>query len=127
VHQDLGPRERKDLHTRAARLTTGEAALLHRADAAHGPDPSLSAELAEWARELERDGNGHRAATMFLKARALGPPGPEGHAHLLYAANLFLSAGAVTSAKEVPARLEHVPAGARRFYLQAKIAWLGGQ
>ena len=54
VHQDLGPRERKDLHTRAARLTTGEAALLHRAAAAHGPDPSLSAELAERARELER-------------------------------------------------------------------------
>ena len=51
VHQDVGPRERKDLHTRAARLTTGEAALLHRAAAAHGPDPGLSAELAARARD----------------------------------------------------------------------------
>ena len=113
VHQDVGPRERKDLHTRAARLTTGETALLHRAAAAHGPDPGLSAELADRARELESDGNAHRAASMFLKARALGPPGPDGDAHLMDAANLFLIAGDVTSAKEVAARLEELPAGAR--------------
>ncbi len=43
------------------------------------------------------------------------------------AANLFLIAGDVTSAKDVAARLEELPAGARRFYLQAKIAWLGGE
>ena len=127
VHQDVGPRERKDLHTRAAGLTTGEAALLHRAAAAHGPDPGLSAELAARARELESDGNAHRAASMFLKARALGPPGPDGDAHLMDAANLFLIAGDVTAAKDVAARLEELPAGARRFYLQAKIAWLGGE
>ena len=127
VHQDLGPRERKELHTRAARVTKGEAALLHRAAAANGPDAGLSAELAACARSLERDGHAHRAATMFLKARALGPPGAEADVDLMDAANLFLIAGDITAAKDVASRLEELPPGARRFYLQAKIAWLGGQ
>ena len=127
VHQDLGPRERKELHTRAARVTKGEAALLHRAAAANGPDAGLSAELAACARSLERDGHAHRAATMFLKARALGPPGAEADVALMDAANLFLIAGDITAAKDVASRLEELPPGARRFYLQAKIAWLGGQ
>jgi len=126
VYDDLGPLDRQSLHLRAATLVEGDAALLHRVAAASGPDPELAAELGARAADREGDGNARAAAQLYLKAGALDRPGPDRDAAFLAAANQLLIAGDLAAARQLTERLDELPEGARRFYVQARIAWFTG-
>jgi len=127
VYDDLGPYARTSLHARAALLLSGDAALMHRLAAATGPDPELAAELDRHAERSRKRGDLHHAADLALKAARLTAPGAEADERVMDAANLFVIDGDIAAAKALTAALEAAPPTARRFYLQAKIAWLGGQ
>jgi DNA-binding CsgD family transcriptional regulator len=125
VYDDLGPMDRHRLHRHAATLCDGDAALSHRVAAASGPDPVLSAEIADRAGELRAAGDIRAAADCFSKAGRLA--GPQGSGLLLEAANLFLIAGDVTAAKAADESILGEVADATRVYLRARIAWFSGQ
>lgn len=127
VYDDLGPYARTSLHTRAAQLLSGDAALLHRVAAATGPDPELAAELERHAEQSRLRGDLHHAADLALKAARLTEGGTESDERLMEAANLLVIDGDIAAAKDLTGSLDATPPTARRFYLQAKIAWLGGQ
>jgi ATP/maltotriose-dependent transcriptional regulator MalT len=125
VYDDLGPATRGELHTRAAGLLDGDEALLHRVAAANGPDPGLAADLAHAASEHRR-AHPLRAADLMLRAARTSPPGPEADDRLQEAASLLLIGGDLTTAKSLAPSLGRLAPTARRFYLEAKIAWLTG-
>ncbi|MET0693581.1 MAG: AAA family ATPase [Propionibacteriaceae bacterium] len=62
---------RRDLHTQAARWTTGDRRLAHRAAAAARPDPQLAAELVRAADESRADLRYDLAASQRLRARSV--------------------------------------------------------
>jgi len=126
VYDDLGPLDRQRLHRLAADLVDGDAGLMHRVAAASGPDPDLAAALAARAEERVAEGDARAAAQLYLRAAGLGRPGPDRDAAVLEAANQLLIAGDLAAAKQVAEQLEELPEGARRFYLQARIAWFTG-
>ena len=110
VYDDLGPTERRRLHTRAAQLLHGEEALLHGVAAASGPDPAVADGLVRCA-EANRDrGDLHRSAELYLKAAGMSGPGDVADARLMEAAGLFLLAGDVAAAR---ALAESLGAGRR--------------
>ena len=125
VYDDLGPLDRRRLHLRAAELSDGDGVLLHRMAAASGPDPELAAEIASRAQQLHEDGDDRAAAEYFLKAGRLA--GGDGSSWLMDAANLFLIVGDVSAAKTAEESVPEHVGGATRVYLQARIAWFGGQ
>lgn len=127
VYDDLGPLDRQRLHRRAADLVDGDASLLHLVAAASGPDPELARLLSERAAGLASNGDARAAATFFLKGASLGEPGPDRDNVLLEAANLYLIAGDIGGARRIGEQLAELPATAQRLYLQARIAWFGGQ
>jgi len=127
VYDDLGPADRQRLHYRAAEVIGGESGLLHRAAAATGTEPGLADELVAAAAERQQRGDVHAAAGLWLKTQALWEEGPQREAALLEAANLYLIAGDVASARRAVERLDDLPVTAQRLYLQARVAWLGGQ
>ena len=125
VYDDLGPLERQKAHQRAAVLCEDDQALFHRLAASSGPDPELAAELAARAGQLHESGDLRQAADYYLKAGHVG--GRAGWPWLMDAATLFLIAGDVTAAKEAEESIAEDVGGAVRVYLQARIAWFGGQ
>lgn len=127
VYDDLGLLERQRLHRRAAGLVDGDASLMHLVAAATGPDPELAQALSARASERAAEGDARSAALLHLKAAALSLPGPDREAAVLEAANLHLIAGDVGAARRAGEQLAHLPATAQRLYLQARIAWFGGQ
>jgi len=126
VAEDLGPLDRKQLHTRAAELLPPEEGLLHRVEAASEADRGLADDLAEYAARRQRAGDAGAAADLYLKASALSPEGAVREHALLEAANLFLIAGDMGGARKVGERLVDLPRTPQRLYLQARIAWFGG-
>jgi ATP/maltotriose-dependent transcriptional regulator MalT len=63
--------DRRELHARAARWTSGDRRLHHRAEAADRPDPALVADLLEGAAQARRAGNHAVSARHRLRARAV--------------------------------------------------------
>ncbi len=127
VAADLGPFTRTMLHARAAALLSGDVALLHRVEATVGPDRELAEVLRRRADECSRQGDLHLAADLTLGAARLSAVGTEADERLMDAVNLMVMDGDIAAAKPLAASLEATPPSARRFYLQAKIAWLSGQ
>jgi ATP/maltotriose-dependent transcriptional regulator MalT len=125
VYDDLGPATRADLHARAARLLDGDEALLHRVAAATGPDPALATDLAHAAKEHHGQ-HPLRAADLMLRAARTSLPGPEADDRLQEAVSLLLIGGDLTTARSLVPSLARLAPTARRFYLEAKIAWLTG-
>ena len=122
----LGLLDRKQLHTRAAELLPGDKGLLHRVAAASEADQRLADDLAEYAARRQKAGDAHTAAGLYLKASALGSDGAVREHALLEAANLFLIAGDMSGARKVGELLGDLPRTVQRLYLQARIAWFGG-
>jgi ATP/maltotriose-dependent transcriptional regulator MalT len=125
VYDDLGPVERRRLHSRAATVVGGAQGLVHRVAATDGVDPALARDLAVRAGELKDGGDLIAAADLYAKAgRVAG--GPDGTRWLIEAAGVLLVAGLVASAKGVEESIEPGSGGASRAHLRAKIAWFGG-
>jgi DNA-binding CsgD family transcriptional regulator/tetratricopeptide (TPR) repeat protein len=127
VYDDIGPEERRQLHSRAAQRLRGEEALVHRVAASRGTDAALAEELATCAKADRERGQLHRAAELYANAAALSGEGQPSNTHLMDAIELFLRAGDVTAAVALAGRIGDVPPSGRRFHLQAKIAQLAGQ
>ena len=127
VHDALGPAERVQLHTAAARLLHGEEALLHQVAAAHGPDRSVAEGLARCAAANRERGDLHRAAELFVTAAGMSDAGETADHHLIDAIGLYLLAGDVAATTALAERLARVAPSAQRFHLQAKVAQLAGQ
>ncbi len=127
VYDDLGPTERRRLHTRAAKRLHGEEALLHAVAASSGPDPAVADGLVRCADANRDRGDLHRSAELYLKAAGMSSPGEVADARLMEAAGLFLLAGDVAAARGLAEPLANVAESARRFHLQAKLAQLAGQ
>jgi DNA-binding CsgD family transcriptional regulator len=127
IHDNIGPAERRRLHTEAARLLHGEEALLHRVAASHGVDPAVAEGLARCAAANQERGDLHRAAELYLSAAGMSEPGEGGDQHLMDAIGLYLLAGDVAATVALAERLARVAPSAQRFHLQAKVAQLAGQ
>ena len=126
VYDDLGPLDRQQLHRRAAELVDGDASLMHQVAAASGPDPDLAGVLAERAAAVVAEGDARAGAQLYLKAASMDHPGPAQDAAVQEAANQLLITGDLAGAKQVASRLQETPETARRFYLQARLAWFTG-
>ena len=126
VYDDLGPLDRQRLHLRAADMSGGDDALLHRVAAASGPDPTLAAQLAARAQHLQEQGDVRAAADYFVKAGKVA--GDESAtASFMTAATLFLTVGDVSAAGAAVEAAGPEAGGAARMSLDARIAWFGGQ
>ncbi len=114
VRLSLTPVRRQELHLTAARWTTGERRLAHRAAASDRPDPHLAADLvaaAESARAALRYGV---AATHRLAARAVSPD-PTQREHLLIDAVVDrVEAEDLDGAEELAVLVRLTAPGARR-------------
>ena len=127
IYDDIGPDERRYLHTRAAQQLRGESALAHRVAAASRADAALAEELAACAEGNRQRGQLHRAAELYADAAGMSGERETAETYLMDAIELFLLAGDVMAAVARAERLGDVAPSARRFHLQAKIAQLGGR
>ncbi len=124
--EDLGPLDRKHLHSRAAQLLPTTEALAHRVAAASEADQGLADELAEHAEQRQHAGDLHAAADLYLKASALTTEDTHRERALIEAASLFLITGDMSSARQTRHRLRDLPPTADRLYVEARIAWFAG-
>ena len=77
VYADLSPARRRELHARAAGLTSGERALAHKAAAAAGPDDALAKELQAAADEARATARAALAASLYQKAAGVSSTAAE--------------------------------------------------
>ncbi|MEO7235931.1 MAG: LuxR C-terminal-related transcriptional regulator [Lapillicoccus sp.] len=127
VRQGLTPVRRRDLHLHAARWTTGDRRLAHRAAASDRPDPVLATDLvaaADTARAALRYGV---AATHRLRARAVSADPVERERLLVDALVDRVEAEDLDGAGELAAHVEQAPPGARRSLALGLLARERGQ
>ena len=68
VYGDSSAARRRELHARAAGLTSGELALAHRVAAAAGPDDALAADLEAAAQQARTGARAELAASLYSQA-----------------------------------------------------------
>jgi DNA-binding CsgD family transcriptional regulator len=100
IYDDLGLANRRNLHSRAAGLLGGTAALRHRIAATDGPDEALAADLEATARTELRLGRIPVAAAQLRACLDLTAPGPDRGPRLLAAVEALLVAGDAITAGE---------------------------
>lgn len=127
VYADLGPARRIALHSRAAELTTGDAALGHRVAATTGPDDALAADLQHAGRAAADRGASSMAATHLLRAAGLRTPGEAADQLLCDAAESMLAAGDVAGAAALADQLTGLPGSSRRSALLGQLALFTGR
>ncbi len=127
IYADLGPVRRTALHSRAAKLTTGELALTHRVAATTGPDETLAGQLQRAARAAAGRGALSSAAGHLLQAASLCPAGEAADRLFCDAVESMLAAGDVASAAAVADRLARLPTSPRRSHLLGQLALLAGR
>lgn len=127
VYGDIWAGQRRELHLRAAAITTGRDALAHRAAAAVGPDPELAADLDAAAGAAVVAGKLRLAAGYFRQAAAATSHGPERDDRKLSAFELLLRAADVAGAEAARPMIEQLPASARRDAALGQLALLAAR
>jgi ATP/maltotriose-dependent transcriptional regulator MalT len=106
VYGDLSPARRRELHARAASLTSGERALAHRVAAAAGPDDGLAAELEAAAQQATR-ARAELAASLYSQAAGLSSTAAERERRQLLALYSLVSCGDMAAAQALAREAEH--------------------
>ncbi|MGD0700785.1 MAG: AAA family ATPase [Trebonia sp.] len=101
VYADLSSGVRRQLHGRAAEVTSGRPRLAHRAAASLGPDDALAGELEASARSTAAAGDAGAAAWALEQAAALSRTAQDRESRLLDAAAVLLNAADTTAAARV--------------------------
>ncbi|MFC8663239.1 AAA family ATPase [Streptomyces sp. NPDC057199] len=122
VYHALGPARRRALHRGAAALAGDEeTALHHRARAAAGPAPGLSAELAACGRRSVAGRAWHKAERQLSAAARLAPGRAAYEQYTLESIECRLLAGDVPDAAEVAAQVGEFAASGWRSYLLGRL------
>lgn len=127
VYGDLGPAQRRRLHSRAAGLLAPVGALPHRVAAAVGADGALSQDLEAAATRARREGQPGRAAAWLEQTASVCGPGSERERLLLEALDVLVGAADVGAAIALVGRLADIPESALRGALVAELDLLAGR
>ncbi|SFM80098.1 regulatory protein, luxR family [Pseudonocardia ammonioxydans] len=127
VHGDLPAARRRALHARAARLTTGREALLHRVAAADGTDAGLADELEVLAADPVAVPSGGEAADLLHAAADLTPCPAGRERRTLDAVRRLLDGGEIARAVAGEAGVEQCTPGPARDRLLGELALLTGR
>ena len=101
IYADLSTTNRRRLHSEAAKVVGGRAALVHRVAAALGTDEELANQLEAAAAVNDAEGSAGAAAWALERAAALSPAGVERERRLLDAAVVHLGAADTDAAARV--------------------------
>jgi DNA-binding CsgD family transcriptional regulator/tetratricopeptide (TPR) repeat protein len=127
VYRDIGMSRRAELHRAAAGLTTGLAALGHRAAGCRGTDPGLAADLAVQALAELDAGRRAEAAGHFLTSVQVDERGPGRDERLLTAVGLLIDLGDAAKARTYSDEVMALPPSAPRSLVLGRLAMLGGE
>ncbi len=114
IYCDLGAEQRRQLHLRAAAITSGQQALAHRVAGADGQDMALADELCAAAAAAAAAGDPLLSARYLQQSAAVTEPGPERDERVLSAFELLVRASDLAAASVIAPLIEQLPAGARR-------------
>ena len=118
VYGDLSPTRRRELHARAAELTSGERGLAHRLAATAGPDDALAADLEAVAQQARTRAKVELAATLFGQAAGVSSSAAERERRQLLALYSLIICGDMAGAQDLAKEAEHfAPSAARDAYL----------
>ena len=127
VYRDIGVSRRAELHRAAAALTTGPAALAHRAAGCPSTDPQLAADLAVQAARERSVGQLAEAAEHLIMAARAADRGPGRDAWLLAAVGLLLDIGDAARARGYADEVAALPPSPPRSLLLGRLALLAGE
>jgi DNA-binding CsgD family transcriptional regulator len=127
VYRDIGVSRRAALHRAAAGLTTGPAALAHRAAGCPGTDQVLAADLAAQADRERTAGNVVEAAEHLMMAARAAGRGPARDTWLLAAVGMLIDTGDAARARGYADEVSALPASPLRSLLLGRLALLAGQ
>lgn len=127
VYHDLALASRRALHLAAAEVTTGAAALEHRAAAAFGPDPLLVEELDRLAAEESDQGRAAAAARHWRQAAALSGGPAERDRRVLRAVEGVFGAGLLAQARALRPEVERCGGSGYRDYVLGCLAFAEGR
>jgi DNA-binding CsgD family transcriptional regulator len=114
VYSDLSASRRRELHARAAPLTSGERALAHRVAAAAGPDDALAADLELVAQQARAGGRAELAASLYSQAAGVSSTAAERERRQLLALYSLVRCGDMAAAQVLAREAEHfAPTAAR--------------
>ena len=126
VYRDIGVSRRAALHRTAAGLTSGSAALGHRAAGCRGDDPILADDLDTQAATELAAGLQAEAAEHLLTAVRVDERGPRRDGRLLTAVGMLIDLGDAAHAHIYAAEVAAGPASAARSVTLARLAMLTG-
>jgi DNA-binding NarL/FixJ family response regulator len=127
VYRDIGVSRRAAMHRAAAPLTSGPAALAHRAAGCPSTDPQLAADLAAQAAREHSAGRVAEAAGHLIMAAHAADRGPDRDAWLLAAVSLLLDLGDVAKARSYTDEVTALPPSPPRSLLLGRLALLAGE
>jgi DNA-binding CsgD family transcriptional regulator len=126
-YQSLGRATLAELHSRAARMTSGARRLHHRLVAANGPDGALGADLEEYAESERKAGALIAAGEHFRQAAGVTPAGAAADRRLLAGTEAWLIAGEATRALALEAQVRSAAEGPYRDYVLGYLALVSGR
>jgi DNA-binding CsgD family transcriptional regulator len=107
IYADLSSGTRRQLHGRAAEVTSGRTRLAHRTAASLGADDALAGELEASARSTAAAGDAAASAWALEQSAALSSTAQERERRLLDAAVVLLNAADTPAAARVLASCQH--------------------
>ena len=126
VYRDLSPSRRRDLHTAAANVTVGSAALGHRVAAVEVADDDLATELEALAQTELQGGATSAAADHLLWAADLSSDSQNREARLLAAVGAMVFARDEARARSFAGALEECTDEAQCGYIRGSLDFLSG-
>jgi DNA-binding CsgD family transcriptional regulator len=118
VYGDVSPARRRELHARAASLTSGERALAHRVAATTRPDDALAAELELVAQQARVGGRAELAASLYSQAAGVSSTVAERERRQLLALYSLIILGDMAGAQALATDAEQfAPTAARDAFL----------
>ncbi|HMK96961.1 MAG TPA: LuxR C-terminal-related transcriptional regulator, partial [Acidimicrobiales bacterium] len=114
VYGDLSAARRRELHARAAALTSGERALAHRVAAAAGPDDALAADLEAAAQQARTRARAELAASLYSQAAGVSGTAAERERRQLLALYSLIRCGHMAAAQVLARETEHFTPSASR-------------
>ena len=126
VYGSVGLARRANLHRKAAELSAGSAALLHRVAGSAHPDPGLAGDLEERAQREVAIGKTAEAVDHLLAAVRVGPLGSERDRHLLTAVGLLIDLGHGARARSYAGEVKELPPSGFRDLTLGRLAVLNG-
>lgn len=127
VYDNLTRAARSALHAAAGELLEGSTSLRHRAAAALLPDPGLTAELLDAARDEVARGNTSSGGRWLLTAARLDPDHRRREHHMLLGVEHLLVAGEVAEASAFTEPLQRMTDSPRRRCVLGHLALLSGR